>query len=116
MVCAENDPKNVLKWADRLTVLTGVAKAVHFLHTGLIPGFFNNRLKANNILLNEDGMAKLSDYGLSIIGEDIKQEDVCKVVYKLWFTIAFVFSCNPQDLNFFDNLHLQAKGEGVESW
>ncbi|KVI06170.1 probable inactive leucine-rich repeat receptor-like protein kinase At3g03770 isoform X2 [Cynara cardunculus var. scolymus] len=71
---AGNDPENVLKWEDRLRVLTGVAKAVHFLHTGLIPGFFNNRLKANNILLNEDGMAKLSDYGLSIIAEDIKQD------------------------------------------
>ncbi|XP_023729640.1 probable inactive leucine-rich repeat receptor-like protein kinase At3g03770 isoform X2 [Lactuca sativa] len=64
----------VLKWGDRLRILTGVAKAVHFLHTGLIPGFFSNRLKANNILLNEDGMGKLSDYGLSIIAEDIKQD------------------------------------------
>ncbi|KAL8217508.1 hypothetical protein R6Q57_020881 [Mikania cordata] len=73
---AGNDPENILKWEDRLRVLTGVAKAVHFLHTGLIPGFINNRLKANNILLNENGMAKLSDYGLSIIAEDIKQEDV----------------------------------------
>ncbi|KAJ0890457.1 putative protein kinase RLK-Pelle-LRR-VI-1 family [Helianthus annuus] len=69
-----NDPENVLKWEDRLRILTGVAKAVHFLHTGLIPGFFNNKLKANNILLNEYGMAKLSDYGLSIIAEDIKQD------------------------------------------
>ncbi|KAI7748837.1 hypothetical protein M8C21_024924 [Ambrosia artemisiifolia] len=72
---AGNDPENVLKWEDRLRVLSGVAKAVHFLHTGLIPGFFNNRLKANNILLNENGMAKLSDYGLSIIAEDVKQEN-----------------------------------------
>ncbi|KAM0033222.1 putative protein kinase RLK-Pelle-LRR-VI-1 family [Helianthus debilis subsp. tardiflorus] len=71
---AGNDPENVLKWEDRLRILTGVAKAVHFLHTGLIPGFFNNKLKANNILLNEYGMAKLSDYGLSIIAEDIKQD------------------------------------------
>ncbi|MFS7971563.1 putative protein kinase RLK-Pelle-LRR-VI-1 family [Helianthus anomalus] len=69
-----NDPENVLKWEDRLRILTGVAKAVHFLHTGLISGFFNNKLKANNILLNEYGMAKLSDYGLSIIAEDIKQD------------------------------------------
>lgn len=52
-------------------MLIGVAKAVHFLHTGVIPGFFNNRLKTNNILLNEHGNAKLSDYGLSIISEEI---------------------------------------------
>ncbi|XP_076901968.1 putative inactive leucine-rich repeat receptor-like protein kinase At3g03770 [Bidens hawaiensis] len=77
-----NDPEKVLKWEDRLRILTGVAKAVHFLHTGLIPGFFNNKLKVNNILLNENGMAKLSDYGLSIIAEDIKQEEVCKMQMK----------------------------------
>ncbi|XP_076889743.1 putative inactive leucine-rich repeat receptor-like protein kinase At3g03770 [Bidens hawaiensis] len=75
---------NVLKWEDRLRVLSGVAKAVHFLHTGLIPGFFNNRLKANNILLNESGMAKLSDYGLSIIAEDIKQEDANGEAVESW--------------------------------
>ncbi|KAD4889084.1 hypothetical protein E3N88_21157 [Mikania micrantha] len=76
LLLAGKGPENVLKWEDRLRILTGVAKAVHFLHTGLIPGFFNNKLKANNILLNENGMAKLSDYGLSIIAEDIKQDDL----------------------------------------
>ncbi|KAF7136167.1 hypothetical protein RHSIM_Rhsim08G0188300 [Rhododendron simsii] len=64
---SDNSQEKTLKWADRLSALIGVAKAVHFLHTGIIPGFFNNRLKANNICLNEHMMAKLSDYGLSIV-------------------------------------------------
>ncbi|KAJ1396234.1 Serine-threonine/tyrosine-protein kinase, catalytic domain [Sesbania bispinosa] len=59
----------VFNWSERLSVLISIAKAVHFLHTGMIPGFFKNRLKTNNILLNENWMAKLSDYGLSIISE-----------------------------------------------
>lgn len=63
-------PEKVLNWPRRLSVLIGVAKAVHFLHTGIIPGFFSNRLKMNNILLNEHDNAKLSDYGLSIISEE----------------------------------------------
>uniref|UniRef100_A0A5B6Z0G6 Protein kinase domain-containing protein n=1 Tax=Davidia involucrata TaxID=16924 RepID=A0A5B6Z0G6_DAVIN len=71
----ENSPEKVLKWSDRLAVLIGVAKAVHFLHTGVIPGFFNNRLKANNILLNEHRMAKLSDYGMSIISEETNKNE-----------------------------------------
>lgn len=69
MYLAENSYGKVLNWSERLAVLISVAKAVHFLHTGIIPGFFHNRLKTNNILLNEHGMAKLSDYGLSIISE-----------------------------------------------
>ncbi|KAF8036950.1 hypothetical protein BT93_B0008 [Corymbia citriodora subsp. variegata] len=69
-----NNPAKVLSWSKRLAVLIGVARAVHFLHTGIIPGFFNNRLKTNNILLNEHGMAKLSDYGLSVISGEIDQD------------------------------------------
>ncbi|KAM1259254.1 hypothetical protein FF1_038679 [Malus domestica] len=65
-----NCPGKVLNWSERLAVLVSVAKAVRFLHTGIIPGFFCNRLKTNNILLNEHGMAKLSDYGLSILTEE----------------------------------------------
>ncbi|KAM1736945.1 hypothetical protein ACFX12_015238 [Malus domestica] len=65
-----NSPGKVLNWSERLAILVSVAKAVHFLHTGIIPGFFCNRLKTNNILLDEHGMAKLSDYGLSILSEE----------------------------------------------
>ncbi|KAL6143151.1 hypothetical protein ACLB2K_053846 [Fragaria x ananassa] len=67
---SENYPEKVLKWPDRLAILIGVAKAVHFLHTGVIPGSFNNRLKTNNILLDEHRIPKLSDYGMSIITEE----------------------------------------------
>ncbi|XP_059669996.1 probable inactive leucine-rich repeat receptor-like protein kinase At3g03770 isoform X2 [Cornus florida] len=67
---SENCPDKVLKWSDRLAVLIGVAKAVHFLHTGVIPASFSNRLKTNNILLDEHRIAKLSDYGMSIITEE----------------------------------------------
>ncbi|XP_028765044.1 probable inactive leucine-rich repeat receptor-like protein kinase At3g03770 [Neltuma alba] len=60
----------VFSWSERLAVLVSIAKAVHFLHTGMIPGFVKNQLKTNNILLNENWTAKLSDYGLSIISEE----------------------------------------------
>ncbi|KAK7411034.1 hypothetical protein VNO78_02377 [Psophocarpus tetragonolobus] len=66
----------VFNWSERLAVLLNIAKAVHFLHTGMIPGFVKNRLKTNNILLHDNWMAKLSDYGLSIISEET---DACGV-------------------------------------
>ncbi|KAL9156282.1 hypothetical protein ABFS82_09G065300 [Erythranthe guttata] len=78
---SETNPEKVLRWSDRLSILIGVAKAVHFLHTGIIPGFNSNRLKANNILLNEHRMGKLSDYGLSVVAQEIekdKEEDGLK--------------------------------------
>ncbi|KAA3460590.1 putative inactive leucine-rich repeat receptor-like protein kinase isoform X2 [Gossypium australe] len=67
---SDNSPGEVLSWPERLAVLICVCKAVHFLHTGVIPGFFHNRLKTNNILINEHRLAKLGDYGLSIISEE----------------------------------------------
>lgn len=69
-------PEKILKWSDRLAILIGVAKAVHFLHTGLIPGFFSNQLKTHNIMLNEHQMAKLSDYGLSIVSDENDKPEV----------------------------------------
>ncbi|KAM3364082.1 putative inactive leucine-rich repeat receptor-like protein kinase [Capsicum galapagoense] len=76
---SENSTRKILKWSDRLSVLIAVAKAVHFLHTGVIPSSFSNRLKTSNILLDEHNMAKLSDYGMSILMEEsekAKGEDV----------------------------------------
>lgn len=68
--------EKVLKWSDRLAVLIGVAKAVHFLHTGVIPPSSCNRLKTNNVLLDEHGIGKLSDYGMSILREEVDKTEV----------------------------------------
>ncbi|KAI3793887.1 hypothetical protein L1987_36510 [Smallanthus sonchifolius] len=70
---SECSPNQILKWPDRLAVLIGIAKAVHFLHTGVIPASSSNRLRTNNILLDEHYIAKLSDYGMSIITEELEQ-------------------------------------------
>lgn len=74
--CTDNSPGKALSWSERLAVLIGVAKAVNFLHTGVIPAFYNNRLKTINILLNQHGMAKLSDYGLSVVSEETDKYEV----------------------------------------
>jgi hypothetical protein len=86
--CSGDSSGKIFNWPERLSVLISVAKAVHFLHTGMIPGFFKNRLKTNNILLNENWMAKLSDYGLSIISEETDASGVCFLS-----SLPFFFSC-----------------------
>ncbi|XP_051121042.1 probable inactive leucine-rich repeat receptor-like protein kinase At3g03770 isoform X2 [Andrographis paniculata] len=73
---SETSPEKVLKWSERLAILIDIAKAVHFLHTGVIPPCLNNQLRTNNILLDEDGIAKLSDYGMSIIADETEQSGV----------------------------------------
>ncbi|EOA20011.1 hypothetical protein CARUB_v10000274mg [Capsella rubella] len=67
---SESFSEKILTWPNRLAILIEIAKAVHFLHTGVMPGSFNNHLKTNNILLDEHNIAKLSDYGVSAIIEE----------------------------------------------
>ncbi|PPD67146.1 hypothetical protein GOBAR_DD35972 [Gossypium barbadense] len=62
--------RNLKLRLDMLAKIRHPHLAVHFLHTGVIPGFFHNRLKTTNILINEHRLAKLGDYGLSIISEE----------------------------------------------
>lgn len=81
---SDTSPERALKWSDRLGVLIGVAKAVHFLHTGVIPPCYNNCLKTNNILLDEHQIAKLSDYGMSIITDETEKAEAKVDGSKSW--------------------------------
>ncbi|XP_075503496.1 putative inactive leucine-rich repeat receptor-like protein kinase At3g03770 isoform X2 [Primulina tabacum] len=72
---SETSSQKVIRWPDRLAILIGIAKAVHFLHNGIIPGFFSNQLKAKNILLIENGIGKLRDYGLSVVADQKLDKD-----------------------------------------
>ena len=93
---AGSTPEKTLKWCDRLHVLIGIARAVHFLHTGIIPGSLYNRLKTSNILLDEHHIGKLSDYGLSIITEEIYKHEVglpFKRNYHIMFDPLFFNTC-----------------------
>lgn len=92
-LCTDDSSGEAMNWSERLNVLTGVAKAVHFLHTGVIPGFFSNRLKTNNVLLNQQRFAKLSDYGLSIVSEATRHNTVKPVSLMFGFCFKFPFFC-----------------------
>ncbi|CAN0924158.1 Probable LRR receptor-like serine/threonine-protein kinase At1g14390 [Linum grandiflorum] len=58
--------KEVLKWPQRMAITMGVARGIHFLHTGVAPGIFGNDLKIENVLLDESLTAKLSNYTLPL--------------------------------------------------
>lgn len=58
--------KDRLKWPQRMTISMGIAKGVHFLHTGVAPGVFGNDLKIEHILLDETLTPKLRDYRIPL--------------------------------------------------
>ncbi|CAL0312249.1 unnamed protein product [Lupinus luteus] len=60
-----NKCEELREWSTRLNIAVGAAQGLAYLHHGCVPPILHRDVKSNNILLDQDFLPRVADFGLA---------------------------------------------------
>lgn len=80
-----DEPKTVLSWEQRFTIIKGVASGLLYLHEGYEQVVIHRDVKASNVLLDSELNGRLGDFGLARLCEHGSNPGTTRVVGTLGY-------------------------------
>ncbi|KAJ8531260.1 hypothetical protein K7X08_026694 [Anisodus acutangulus] len=86
----EKSSSVVNSWKMRIKIALDAARGIEYLHNYAVPPIIHRDIKSSNILIDANWIARVSDFGLSLMGPDQSNRDYSSRPMKAAGTVGYI--------------------------